>query len=159
MIVGLSEADLHTISIADNPAMINGLSDDSSQSSSAPMTGLVQPQQAHWPHHPTPSTNPHHLKNYILDGDDDFDDFDYDDYGGRSDARAGSSSPLSASGSRPKRPSSSKRTSQTGSKKTNGKDLFFFLDQSIKILFLFRINYNEWQYSIERESSPTIFSC
>ena len=123
--VGLCDTDLHMISIVDNPALNGGLSDDSSQSSAAPITGLVQPQQPHWPQHHIASNNPQHLKNYILDGDDDMDEFDYDEYsnGGRSDTPGDPSSPMSSTVTRSKRSASNKRNSQTGSKKVSSNGL------------------------------------
>ena len=118
------ESDLQMISIMDNPAMIPSTSDDSSQSS---LTGRIQPQQAHWPQHYSPSTNPHHLKNYILDGDEDeFDEMDYEDYGSRPDTPGDPSSPIS-SNSRSKRNTSNKRNSKTSTKKPSGKSIIFFL--------------------------------
>ncbi len=115
---GMSDADVHVISTIENPGMVGGRftggsSDDSSQSSAPPMTGLVQPQQPHWPQHPT-THNHHHLhsSSYILDGDDDPDDFDYDDYGGGGPGTPGGpTSPVSSSATRSKRGSSTKRIS------------------------------------------------
>src|SRR5689334_8293992 len=113
----MSDGDVHIITTIENPAMTGGRfpvgsNDDSSQSSSAPpMTGLVQPQQPHWPQHIT-SHNHHrlHSSNYILDGDDDPDDFDYDDYGGSGPGTPGDpGSPVSSSATRAKRGSSTKR--------------------------------------------------
>jgi hypothetical protein len=123
----MSGADVQIISTIENPAMTGvrftgGSSDDSSQSSAPlPMTGLVQPQQPHWPQHNTTSQN-HHPQNYILDGDDDLDDLDFDEYVGGS-SPPGVSSPPSAS--RSKRGSSTKRLSQTSSRKSN--NIVFFL--------------------------------
>ena len=124
----MSDADVHVISTIENPAMVGGRFtggsvDDSSQSSAPPMTGLVQPQQPHWPQHHT-SHNHHHLhsSNYILDGDDDVDDFDYDDYGGSGPGTPGGpTSPVSSLTTRSKRGSSTKRLSQTGSRKSGNK--------------------------------------
>ncbi|CAF1234918.1 unnamed protein product [Rotaria sordida] len=127
--LGMSDTDVHAISTVENPSMVGGRftggsSDDSSQSSAPPMTGLVQPQQPHWPQHNT-SYNHHHLhsSNYILDADDDLDDFDYDDFGGGSGSGPGTpggpSSPVSLT-TRPKRGSSTKRLSQIGSRKSAG---------------------------------------
>ena len=94
------------------------------------MTGLVQPQQPHWPQHPTAIPN-QHLQNYLLDGDEDLDDLDYDDYGGSGSPTPGG--PSSPPSSRSKRGSSTKRISQSGTKKSTGKKrkfhslrLFFF---------------------------------
>ncbi|CAF2348191.1 unnamed protein product [Rotaria sp. Silwood2] len=132
--LGMSDADVHVISTVENSNMVGGRftggsSDDSSQSSAPPMTGLVQPQQPHWPQHNT-AHNHHHLhsSNYILDADDDLDDFDYDDYGGSGGGGGGSgpgtpggpSSPVSSTTTRSKRGSSTKRLSQTGSRKSAG---------------------------------------
>lgn len=119
----MSDSDLQTISTLENPAMGNGRftggsSDDSSQSSVPPMTGLVQPQQPHWPQHNTTSHS-HHLQNYILDGDDDLDDIDFDEYSGPG-TPGGPASPASSS-TRPKRGSSMKRNSQTGTRKSTSK--------------------------------------
>ncbi|UJR27516.1 hypothetical protein I4U23_008800 [Adineta vaga] len=91
--------------------------------SAPPMTGLVQPSQPHWPQHNT--THNHHLlhsSNYILDGDDDPDDFDFDDYGGGNGpvTPGGPSSPGSSSTTRPKRGSSIKRLSHSGPRKSAG---------------------------------------
>jgi hypothetical protein len=131
----MSDADLHVISTIENPTatgsrFTGGSSDDSSQSSAPPMTGLVQPQQPHWPQHNT-SYNHHHLhsSNYILDGDDDADDFDYDDYGGINGpgTPGGPVSPVSSLRTRSKRGSSTKRLSQTGSRKSGKKKCDFFL--------------------------------
>jgi len=125
----MSDADVHVISTIENPAMTGGRftggsNDDSSQPSAPPMTGLVQPQQPHWPQHPT-IHNHHHLhpSTYLLDGDDDPDDFDYDDYGGSGPGTPGGPpSPVSSSGARSKRGSSTKRlSSQTGSRKSGNK--------------------------------------
>jgi hypothetical protein len=81
------------------------------------MTGLVQPQQPHWPQHNTTAHN-HHLQNYILDGDDDSDELDFDDYGGNGPGTPGGpSSPPSRS----KRGSSTKRSSNIGARKSNSK--------------------------------------
>ena len=127
--VGMSDTDLQTITTMENPAMaggrfVGGSSDDSSQSSAPPMTGLVQPQQPHWPQHNT-AQNHHHLHsgNYILDADDDLDEFDYDDYvGGNGPATpATPASPVSAPMGRSKRGSSTKRGSQTSTRKSGGK--------------------------------------
>lgn len=122
---------MQVISTIENPAMSNGRvaggsSDDSSQSSAPPMTGLVQPQQPHWPQHPTTAQN-HHLQNYLLDGDEDIDDLDFDDYGGNGPATPGGSSSPPSSSSRPKRGSSTKRSSQTGARKSNSKKNIIFL--------------------------------
>lgn len=138
----MSDADLHVISTIENPAMnggrfTSGFNDDSSHSSAAPMTGLVQPQQPHWPQHIT-SHNHHrlHSSNYILDGDDDLDDFEYDEYGGSGPSTPGApGSPDSSSGTRPKRGCSTKRISQNSSKKS-GND----------------------NYTISREHFPHLFS-
>ncbi|CAF3982747.1 unnamed protein product, partial [Rotaria magnacalcarata] len=124
--LGMSDADVHAIATVENPStsggrFTGGSSDDSSQSSVPPMTGLVQPQQPHWPQHNT-AHNHHHLhsSNYVLDGDDDLDDFDYDDYGGGSGpgTPGGPASPVSATTTRSKRGSSTKRLSQTGARKS-----------------------------------------
>lgn len=118
--LGMSTSDLHVITTIENPVANGGVrsSDESSQSSSAPpMTGLVQPQQPHWPQHITTPQN-HHLQNYILD-DDDTDDLDYDEYGGSGPGTPGGPSSPSSSTSRSKRGSSTKRTSQTGARKSN----------------------------------------
>jgi hypothetical protein len=127
--LGMSGSDIQVISTIENPAMVNGRftggsSDDSSQSSAPPMTALVQPQQPHWPQHTTTTQN-HHLQNYILDGDDDTDDLDFDDYGGSGPSTPGG--PSSPPSSRSKRGSSTKRTSQTGAKKSTGKKVNFFI--------------------------------
>jgi hypothetical protein len=126
-VIGMSGADVQIISTIENPVVVGGRftggsSDDSSQSSAPPMTGLVQPQQPHWPQHNITSHN-HHLQNYILDGDDDTDDIDFDDYGGSGPGTPGGPSSPPSSGSRPKRGSSTKRSSQTGSRKSN--NIFF----------------------------------
>lgn len=120
----MSDADLHVISTIENPAMTggrfpSGTNDDSSHISTAPMTGLVQPQQPHWPQHTT-THNHHrlHSSSYLLDGDDDADDFDYDEYGGSGPSTPGApGSPDSSSGTRSKRGSSTKRISQNSAKK------------------------------------------
>jgi hypothetical protein len=118
----MAGSDIQVISTIENPAMVNGRftggsNDDSSQSSVPPMTGLVQPQQPHWPQHNTTSHN-HHLQNYILDGDDDSDELDFDDYGGNGPGTPGGpSSPPSRS----KRGSSTKRSSNIGARKSNSK--------------------------------------
>ncbi|CAF4050184.1 unnamed protein product [Rotaria sp. Silwood2] len=119
--LGMSDTDIQNISTIENPALIGGRftggsSDDSSQSSAPPMTGLVQPQQPHWPQHNTTSHN-HHLQSYILDGDDDPDDIDFDDYGGSGPSTPGGPSSPASSISRSKRGSSTKRSSQIGSRK------------------------------------------
>ncbi len=128
----MSDTDVHVISTIENPAtaggrFTGGSSDDSSQSSAPPppMTGLVQPQQPHWPQHIT-THNHHHLHSstYILDGDDDLDDFDYgDDYGGGNGpgTPGGPVSPVSSSVTRSKRGSSTKRLSHSGSRKSSNK--------------------------------------
>ncbi len=122
----MAGGDIHAISMIENPAMANGRfpggsNEDSSQSAVPPMTGLVQPQQPHWPQHNTTSHN-QHLQNYILDGDNDLDDLDYDDYGGSGPGTPGGPvSPPSSSASRPKRGSSTKRGSLAGSRKSNNK--------------------------------------
>lgn len=123
--LGMSSSDMQVISTIENPAMSNGRmaggsSDDSSQSSAPPLTGLVQPQQPHWPQHPT--TNQNHLQNYLLDGDDDIDDLDYDDYSGSGPATPGGPVSPPSSSSRSKRGSSTKRSSQTGARKSNSKE-------------------------------------
>lgn len=124
--IGMSDADVHAISTVENPGMsgnrfTGGSSDDSSQSSAAPMTGLVQPQQPHWPQHNT-GHNHHHLhsSSYLLDGDDDLDDFDYDEYGGSGPSTPGGPSSPASSTTRSKRGSSTKRLSQTGARKSTG---------------------------------------
>jgi hypothetical protein len=122
----MSDTDVHIISTIENPTVVGGRftggsSDDSSQSSAPPMTGLVQPQQPHWPQHIT-SHNHHrlHSSNYILDGDEDLDDFDYDDYGGSGPGTPGDpASPVSSAVTRSKRGSSTKRLSQTGTRKSS----------------------------------------
>lgn len=125
----MSDTDVYTISTVENPGTSGGRftgasNDDSSQSSTPTMTGLVQPQQPHWPQHNT-THNHHHLhsSNYILDGDDDADDFDYDEYGGGSGpgTPADPGSPPSSSVTRSKRGSSTKRLSQSGSRKSSKK--------------------------------------
>jgi hypothetical protein len=138
----MATADVQIISTIENPAMIGGRftggsNEDLSQSSAPVMTGLVQPQQPHWPQHNTPSHN-HHLQNYILDGDDDIDDLDYDDYGGTGPGTPGGpSSPPSSLASRPKRGSSTKRASLTGTRKSNSKKA----NKSIP-KFLFRFSFS-----------------
>ncbi|CAF1139933.1 unnamed protein product [Rotaria sordida] len=121
--LGMSDTDIQTISTIENPGMIGGRftggsSDDSSQSSAPTMTGLVQPQQPHWPQHNTTSHN-HHIQNYILDGDDDLDDLDFDDYAGSGPGTPGGPSSPASSITRSKRGSSTKRSSQIGSRKNN----------------------------------------
>jgi hypothetical protein len=121
----MSDTDMQLISTIENPAMTGGRftggsSDDSSQSSAPPMTGLVQPQQPHWPQHNIPSHN-HHLQNYILDGDDDQDDIDYDDYSGSGPGTPGGPPSPVSTVSRPKRGSSTKRLSHSSSRKSNSK--------------------------------------
>ncbi|CAF0785666.1 unnamed protein product [Adineta ricciae] len=122
--LGMSSSDVHVISSIENPAMTGsrfagGSSDDSSQSSAPPLTGLVQPQQPHWPQHNITLQN-HHLQNYILDGDDDLDDMDYDDYGAAGPGTPGGpSSPVSSGTSRSKRGSSYKRLSHSNTRKSN----------------------------------------
>ena len=119
----MSEADLLVISTIENPTMTGGrFTGGSNEDSSAPpMTGLVQPQQPHWPQH-TINHNHHrlHSSNYILDGDDDPDDFDYDDYGdGSGPSTPGApGSPDSSSATRSKRGNSTKRISQSSSRKS-----------------------------------------
>ena len=129
---GMSDTDVHVITAIENPAasggrFVGGSGDESSQPSAPPMTGLVQPQQPHWPQHNTTSHNHHHLHsgNYILDGDEDPDDLDFDDYMGGTGpgTPAGPPSPVSASFGRPKRGSSTKRTPQTSARKS-GEHLF-----------------------------------
>ena len=117
----MSDTDVHVISTIENPAMGGGRfgggsSDDSSQSSAPPMTGLVQPQQPHWPLHIT-THNHHHLhsSSYILDGDDDPDDFEYDDYAGEPSTPG---SPASSSVTRSKRGNSTKRLSHSSTRKS-----------------------------------------
>ena len=127
----MSDADLHTISTIENPAATNGRftggsSDDSSQSSATaaappppPLTGLVQPQQPHWPQHNT-THNHHqlHSSTYLLDGDDDPNDLDYDDYGSTGPGTPGGPpSPVSSSGTRGKRGGLAKRISHSGTRK------------------------------------------
>ena len=124
--LGMSATDLHVISTIENPAtggnrFPGGSGDESSLSSAPPMTGLVQPQQPHWPQHITTPQN-HHLQNYILDGDDEIDDLDFDDYGGSGPGTPGGPPSPSSSTSRSKRGSSTKRTSQTGARKSNSKE-------------------------------------
>jgi hypothetical protein len=162
--LGMSGSDIQVISTIENPAMVNGRftggsSDDSSQSSAPPMTGLVQPQQPHWPQHTTTTQN-HHLQNYILDGDDDIDDLDFDDYGGSGPSTPGGPSSPPSSSSRSKRGSSTKRTSQTGARKSNGKKVNFFIrDELLLLLFLYsRRNDKQWTYS-SWSSSSTIYTC
>ncbi|CAF1094443.1 unnamed protein product [Adineta steineri] len=122
--LGMSGSDVHMISTIENPAgtggrFAGGSSDDSSQSSATPMTGLVQPQQPHWPQHNTTSHN-HHLQSYILEGDEDLDDIDYDDYGGNGPGTPGGpSSPVSTTTTRSKRGSSTKRLSHSSTRKSN----------------------------------------
>jgi hypothetical protein len=136
-LIGMSDTDVQMISTIENSAIAGGRftggsSDDSSQSSAPPMTGLVQPQKPHWPQHNTPHNHHHlHSSNYILDGDDDQDDFDYDDYGGGNGPATpgGPLSPVSSSVTRSKRGSSTKRGSQTGSRKSGNENLthsFFY---------------------------------
>lgn len=120
--LGMSTSDVHVITTVENP-VANGVrtTDESSQPSAPPMTGLVQPQQPHWPQHITTPTN-HHLQNYILD-DEDPDDLDYDEYGGSGPGTPGGPSSPSSSTSRSKRGGSTKRTSQTGARKSNSKTI------------------------------------
>jgi hypothetical protein len=131
----MSDTDLHAISTIENPVAsvsrgIGASSDDSSQSSAPAMTGLVQPQQPHWPQHNTGSHNHHHLHsgNYILDGDDDPDDFEYDEFTGGSGPAtpAGPASPVSASFGRSKRGGSTKRTSQISARKNGNRTCHYF---------------------------------
>ncbi|UJR21654.1 hypothetical protein I4U23_024731 [Adineta vaga] len=127
--LGMSNSDVHVISSVENSAVggnrfTGGSSDDSSQSSVPPMTGLVQPQQPHWPQHNVVPQS-HHLQNYILDGDDDFDDMDFDDYGGSGPGTPGGpSSPVSSGTTRSKRGSSTKRLSHSNSRKSNASGSF-----------------------------------
>jgi hypothetical protein len=137
---GMSDADVHVISTIENPSMgggrfTGGSSDDSSQSSAPPMTGLVQPQQPHWPQHPT-THNHHHLhsSSYILDGDDDPDDFDYDDYSGGPGTPSGPPSPGSSSGTRSKRGSSTKRISHSVSRKIGNNKYIYLIHLSFFII-------------------------
>ena len=126
----MSDTDIHIISTVENPGLVgNRYSGGSNDDLSAlPMTGLVQPQQPHWPQHHTAHNHHHHhhlhSSNYVLDGDEDPDDFDYDDYGGGSGpgTPAAPVSPVSSSTTRPKRGSSIKRLSHTGSRKSGMKN-------------------------------------
>lgn len=139
LFIGISDADLHTITTVENPTATNNRfatasSDDSSQSSSAPMTGLVQPQQPHWPQHNVGSHNHHPHSAAYLDGDDDADDLDYDEFGNGSGPATpnGSSSPTANHG-RPKRPNSMKRAQSTPKKLgiIFEKECHFFLNFSM----------------------------
>lgn len=120
----MSENDLQTITTVENPTNNNGRfptnsSDDSSQSSlPPPMTGLVQPQQPHWPQHSTAQNHHLHSTSYLLDADDDQDDLDYDDYSGSGPGTPGGPSSPASSYGRSKRSNSNKRTIQPGKAKS-----------------------------------------
>jgi hypothetical protein len=157
--LGMTGSDLQVISTIENPAMVNGRftggsGDDSSQSSAPPMNALVQPQQPHWPQHTTTTQN--HHQNYILDGDDELDDLDYDDYGSGPSTPGG---PPSPSSSRLKRGGSTKRGSQTGAKKSIHKKTNLSIYDDFFFFFLYsRRNDPQWTNS-SWTSSSTIYTC